>query len=500
MRRPLLLSLVLALSATVLPTVAASGAGECDDVPQAGPRVCATLDAGRVVLGGLCDQPGVVPADGCGAVRGTTVDPTLVEAYAASDLSVLHRLQRALGTALPLAQAQLLSSHNSYNSTAYLPSVANNDPNQHYALADQLRMEMREIELDVHSWYASTSDVSPAGGLPVLCHATGPHLGCSADRPLFDGLTEIRDWLDANPNDVIMIDVEDHLDGEAGHDAAAAVFESVLGELLYRPEGKAPCAALPLATSFDQIRSAGAQVLLVSSCGSGAAWGQMIYGYGAWNQGRLGAFAAGSCGDDYDRATYDTAWTRYWEDTTWLSAMAGGVGPRLDGETLRAAMACGLSIASLDKLHPDDPRLASLLWSWKPGTAAVDPQPGDEAVIGTDGRFHVRGRDVAATNTQNPPAASPPASSPHQQALLCRRLDGSFEIARVSSDTGDLSVVDQPALLDLLCGDGTLTTPRSAREMQLVRESIARHEAMFGTIRAEISMAYTVTDAGWTAR
>ncbi len=473
MRRLLPLPLVALLCGALLslaaapapPSVPAAASEHCETVPEVGPRACASVDAAGIAAAGLCDHAGV-PADACGTGRGMPVDPALVDAYAASDLSALHALQRELGSALPLAQAQVLASHNSYNAQAYLPTVSNQDPNQWYSLSDQLRMDMRAIELDVHTWYGVDGDAD--GQLPVLCHATGPHLGCSADRPLAEGLAELRTWLDANPGEVVLVDVEDHLDGTEGHDEAAALVEEHLGELLLRPPAAQPCAPMPLEHSFADIRTAGAQVLLVSSCGAGGSWGQLVHGYGDWHQGRLGAFdGQPGCGPDYDRETYDTAWTRYWEDTTWLSVMAGGPGPRLDAETTRAVLACGLSQPSFDRLHPQDERLTAALWSWAEDARPMDATLGDEAVIAPDGRIRVR----------QPSSAGP-------EAALCRAPAGGFEIVEVATGLA-------PADLDEQCGDGDLAVPRSAREMQLVREAVARD--LGAEHGVAIRLDYTVT-------
>lgn len=473
MRRLLPLPLVvlvcgalLSLAAAPVPSPVQGTASEhCETVPEAGPRACASVDAAGIVAAGLCDHAGA-PAEACGTARGTVVDPALVDAYEASDLSSLHALQRELGSSLRLARAQVLATHNSYNAQAYLPTVSNQDPNQWYSLTDQLRMDMRAIELDVHTWYGVDGDAD--GQLPVLCHATGPHLGCSTDRPLAEGLAELRTWLDANPGEVVLVDVEDHLDGAAGHDEAATLVEEHLGDLLLRPPAGQPCAPMPLERSIDDIRAAGAQVLLVSSCGAGEAWGQLVHAYGDWHQGRLDTFdGVGGCGPDYDRETYDSAWTRYWEDTTWLSAMAGGPGPRLDAETTSAVLACGLSQPSFDRLHPQDERLTAALWSWAEGARPMDATLGDEAVIAPDGRIRVH---------------QPSSGGP--EAALCRTEEGSFGLVEVPAG---LALVD----LDEQCGDGDLAVPRSAREMQLVREAVARD--LGAEHGRAIRLDYTVT-------
>ena len=69
----------------------------------------------------------------------------------------------------------------------------------------------------------------------MVCHATGEHAGCSAEKPLAEVLSEISGWLGENPDQVLLLYLEDHLDAQEGHDAAAAVLEEELGAAIYRP-------------------------------------------------------------------------------------------------------------------------------------------------------------------------------------------------------------------------------------------------------------------------
>jgi hypothetical protein len=132
--------------------------------------------------------------------------------------------------------------------------------------------------------------------------------------------------------------------------------------------------------------------------------------------------------------------------------MAGGPGPRLDAETTRAVLACGLSQPSFDRLHPQDERLTAALWSWAEDARPMDAALGDEAVIAPDGRVRVH---------------QPGVSEAAPEAALCRTTDSGFTVVEVPAG---LALVD----LDEQCGDGDLAVPRSAREMQLVREAVAR--------------------------
>ncbi len=457
MRRPLTILALLALTALLVPATA--GADECDQLPELGPRACKTVEAGGGIAAGACDQVPGSPPEACGVPRGQAVDAALVDAYEEGTLHRLHALQRELGASVPLAEAQVLATHNSYNSSSYWPTLSSSDANQWYGLADQLRLDMRALELDVHWWYG------PQGRRAVLCHGTGPHLGCSNDRPLEDGLAEIRTWLDANSGEVVMIDLEDHLEGQEGHDAAAAAIDAVLGDLVYKAEPVAECRALPLDLSFDDIRQAGAQVLIVSSCGSGAAWQSLVHSYGEWKQGLFHGYSEfPGCGGDYARADYLGAWTRYWEDTTWLSAMAGANGERLTADVTRELMRCGLSQPSFDKVHPHDDRLAAALWSW---AEDADLEGGTVAVQSDDGRF--RAVDVAADT---------------RRRAACRDDDGTWFVttAAVPFQTADLACWGRGGKFDV---------PGTGLQNELLREAADG---------AEVWLDYAVVDGAWTPR
>jgi hypothetical protein len=313
-------------------------------------------------------------AQACRAVAGTDTHECDVDGYDLSAANVAeyeaswtHRalgLQRDLGRTAPLRDVLLPHTHNSFNSEAYTPSVSRLDHNQLLSITDQLRLDMRAIEIDVHRAPSVTEGrigvvachAEPAGGTPI-------HPGCTNEEPLSFYLAELRTWLDANPTELVVLYLENNLDGDAAaHDEAAANIEDALGDLVFRPE--APCAEMPADRSIADL--APKQVLIVGNCGPGA-WGGWVHERGArWDE------SSNPAGDDYDCAAdraahdYDREITRRYEDRTWLSAMAGGEGGITDAE-MRAMVQCGVNLVGFDMLHPDDPRLDALVWSWAPG-------------------------------------------------------------------------------------------------------------------------------------
>ncbi len=349
-----------------------------------------------VVPGGAATAAGT-PLDVVG--RDVTALTSSPEAeVAAYERSWTHRalgLQSALGDDVGLRDAPFVGTHNSFNSIAEMgPTLSDLDSNQRLSLTDQLRVDVRSLELDLH-WFPSLA----AGGAqaPVVCHAESQHEGCSLERPLGPVLGEIASWLRAHDDQVLLLYLEDHLDGADGHDAAAATIRSALGSLLYAPAPGpgATCAPLPLGLTRDAIRASGARVILVSGCRAGTAWPGVVYD---WSSAHVetrpvGFQAFPSCGPDFSRATYDRTLVRYFEDSTGLTAGAAQVGAATpdDGITpaTAAAMArCGVDLVGLDQLMPQDGRLDALVWSWAPGEPRAGA--GDCALQRDDGRWRAR--------------------------------------------------------------------------------------------------------------
>ena len=126
------------------------------------------------------------------------------------------RLDR-LGDSVPLRDAQWLGTHNSFNSENNSVTLSHTDSNQQLTLSQQLDGDVRALELDVH-WVPSLD----AGGSDavVVCHGRGPdqyNAGCT-NEPLFTSvLPEIAGWLNAHPDQVILLYLEDQLGNATGY-------------------------------------------------------------------------------------------------------------------------------------------------------------------------------------------------------------------------------------------------------------------------------------------
>ncbi len=371
MRRLLLLVLLLL---TGLPAVALADplAGPVRVVEQAGADTTAT-----------CRRDLPLTDDACALPVAPPVLRPEVKAYQRSDTHRRLALQLALGNDVPFRHAAWLGTHNSFNTTTRPITVSGLDSNQQLSLTDQLRSDIRSVELDAH-WFPSLA----AGGrsAPVMCHAQGRdqlHAGCTTEGLLTDGLEEVAAWARANPRQVVLLYLEDQLDDDEGYAAGAAAVRSVLGSMLYAPGGTG-CTALPLNRTRNDVLAAHKQVVVVSSCHGGAGWNGVIFSEAAKiEDGPEGYGGGGSCDPARPPRAFTDRLLRVFEDSTALTATVDQGADRISPGQATAMQRCAVDITGFDQLMPDDPRLASSIWSWAP----AQPAAGGCAVQQADG-FH----------------------------------------------------------------------------------------------------------------
>jgi hypothetical protein len=288
-------------------------------------------------------------------------------AGAESQGSWVHRalgLQYRLAGDVEMRNAPWVGTHNSFNSVAEMgATTATGQPNQQIAIVEQLELDVRAIELDVH-W-----TISPSTGqlAPVVCHALANHVECSTEKTLGPVLEEIGGWLrgPAGSEQVLFLYLEDHLDNQTGYDTAAAVIREKLGDLVYGPSTGGGCQELPLDLTRNEILAAGKHVIFVgnSPCGIGSAWPSLVFNWQAHKETQLRTFSDfPSCGGEYTRAQFESTQIRYYEDGR--PALAGE--PRITPEIAAQTTRCGVDLIGLDQLTPGDPRLEALVWSWAP--------------------------------------------------------------------------------------------------------------------------------------
>jgi hypothetical protein len=347
--------------------------------------------------------------EACTPVDGRTISEAQVQNYESGWVHRALSLQRGLDAAAPLAEEQLPHTHNSFNSssytlgsTSYYPTLTNQDPNQVYSLTDQLRMDVRAIEIDVHWWPSPYGNARTGGKWVTMCHGDssqvqGVHVGCTWDRPFQDGLAELKAWLVAHPDQFILLYLENQLDDRNGpnpqaHAIAAQLIAEGLGSLVYQPPAGQPCASMPTNESRTEMANADGghhQVLIVGNCGPGA-WGSWVHEREPhWDEhGDPSTYNDAACtADKKERAADPALFRREFEDSTWLTATLGDGSNHLSTPATVAEMVrCGVNIMGLDQLTPQDPRLAALVWSWAENEPAAGA--GTCADQGSDGRFH----------------------------------------------------------------------------------------------------------------
>ena len=332
-----------------------------------------------------------MPIDSCARYSGTAIGDPTIRTYLSGPVHKALQQQYRLGLNSPLRQALVPATHNSFNYTNanVPPTVSGMDPDQLYSMTQQLEMDIRGLELDVH-WFPHLG--SPGGYAPILCHGFTDHLGCTFERTFASGLQHIRSWLDAHPDAVIILDVEQHLnDGvdDVGRSfpAAAAAIESTLGrdsarDIVFRPGQMHPgatCATqdIPLDVSLARIHATGKQVLMYSSgCGYDPnGWDSIIFNERNRIQDEASAFGGSQYPDcHFSREQYQTSWTRFYDSSTLIDALSGaGPAQPMPPAQIQAMVRCGVNMPSINFVDPDTAQLEAFVWSWAYGQPLSAP-------------------------------------------------------------------------------------------------------------------------------
>jgi hypothetical protein len=411
------------------------------------------------------------------ALRGVRIAGLALVAWLAVAAAPAHAAtdwaQRALGLQyelagdVGLANAPWVYTHNSFNSRAEMgPTLSDSDPNQRLSIVGQLDQGVRHLEIDTHL-FPSPSDPRVGGQGPVVCHATGPAVGCTVEKPLVVVLREVRGWLAAHPTQVLMLYLESHLDTVPGYDAGADEVGEALGPLVYRPPSAGRrCDPMPMALTRERMRAQGKRVILIGPCGLGTRWPSYVFDEAPRITGSDNApfQPFPGCGPDFTRAQYQAHPIRYYEDSTQLTRTSNGgatdpVTPALAARMIR----CGVDLIGLDQLVPGDPRLTAQVWSWAPGQPGARGNCAGQRV---DGRW-----------------LSLPCSQRHRVA--CRTDGGTWRVPRQK-----VRAVAAPRL----CGSARYVNgvPRTGYEAQLLRVAVARAPGSGG-----VWLGYRRGRSGW---
>jgi hypothetical protein len=154
--------------------------------------------------------------------------------------------QRNLAQDEPINTVMHLGTHNSFNTRSDGHSL--NFPNHFFSMTDALRSGARALSLDTH--------FMPEGVGPArLCHGGdfevkgNPGVACVISctpaitgvfppgmRYYANGVKEIRNWLQANKTEILLVDIENYVLEQGGNRAdIVQPLTEYLGSLIYRP-------------------------------------------------------------------------------------------------------------------------------------------------------------------------------------------------------------------------------------------------------------------------
>ncbi len=419
-----------AASAAAVPTPPppTSPTAPCDALsPIAIP--CVAVNKVTDAVGAECRRVGV-PDALCVLPLAHKVTQAARDAYVQSWVHRTAQFQYALGDQVPLRDAQWIGTHNSFNSLSDVGFLLNTltlshaDSNQQLSLAQQLDIDVRALELDLH--YVPRLEL--LGGKAVtVCHGQGD-VGCTTEPTFATVLPEIASWLNApgHGNQVIILYLEDQLNNATAYASTIATLDKVLrrpdgSSLIYRPDpakrAANGCTPLPLDATRAGIRASGAQVVVVGSCAPGLSADVFDWNAVHVESGSTSKYQSyPACDATYGPSVYASKLVRYFEDSTLVSTLLDPQRPPADPEALtplkvQSMTNCGVNLFGLDQLLPEDGRIQGTLWSWAPNQPVAGA--GGCTFQGADSRW------VAA-----------PCTAPHPAA--CQAADGTWSVTATS--------------------------------------------------------------------
>ena len=297
--------------------------------------------------------------------RSSAPPETPIDIYEKSWEHKALKIQNSIDIDAPLKDALMIHSHNAYNASAYKTAFSYLDPNHVYSLKDQLRMDVRVLELDVHWYFSMDGWPWEWKNTTLLCHGQSNHLGCSSyDRHLSKGIDEINSWIRSNRDQVVHIYLEEHLNGHLSE--ALSVITSRLGDLIYRT-GTTSCKGMDVNLTKRQVLNAGKNIVIFASggCQSNGDWNSWIHTYSNIKQNPSKDITYPACGG-VSRDTYKNNIIRFFEDGTVLGGLFGD-GRWIYASNMDDLVNCGANYPGVDQLTPTDGRLAAAIWSFSSG-------------------------------------------------------------------------------------------------------------------------------------
>jgi len=292
--------------------------------------------------------------------------------------------QRWLASDEPINWIMHIAGHNAFNNAADNYPL----PNQELSITDQLRLGARDIMLDVHGL---VGNIRLSHG--TYTDTTGDTcLGCDAffDRLYVYGIKEIGKWLEDNPGEIMLIQMEDYLHEETRDnvDDYLGPLEKYLGSYALRVSEK-PQDRWPTPNEMLAMNPPRRLIILGQSYVDGnlihdGDWGGLYkYGFGS---SKAHSFDGDTCagdgegltngrGENFAEVYEDRSVNRLFASTGWICA--SGEKDKLLGDDcldLRELAECNITIIGLDMLLStvrfdagNTERLDRAVWSWEPG-------------------------------------------------------------------------------------------------------------------------------------
>ena len=220
-------------------------------LPELGPGVCKSVDAGSVLTALVCGKLPVDPPACNDLTDGRPTDPAAVDAFEQGWVHRALELQRRLDLDLPLRDALIPHTHNSFNAGTEWPSAHHLGPepalldDRPAADGDAGHRARRPLPARTPPATPPRACRRPSSATPRPCPSracrstsAARSTGCSRS-----GLDEVRAWLDApgNEDEVLLVYLQNELDGDpAAHAATVAELDRALGDLVARPPGAVP--------------------------------------------------------------------------------------------------------------------------------------------------------------------------------------------------------------------------------------------------------------------
>lgn len=273
------------------------------------PDICGCTE--RDPIFGICLAP--IGCDRC--VNYTRRKPTVDLLFLGGWADWALKNQRELAQDEPLNWVMHIATHNSYNTVADGHALVD-FPNQYYSITDQLRAGARVVTLDLYHLGISPLNPTDSLGLAArLCHSDFYHnlfITCYAPgdpliylgfppglRYYSNGIKEIRNWLEDNPNEILILDFEDyeplmHGPQSNNDEAVLAPIRAYLANLVLKPPPPASVTGSIATASF--IGSISTGVLTVTAIGSGTLHvGDQINGASIPPGTVIQSFGGGTC-------------------------------------------------------------------------------------------------------------------------------------------------------------------------------------------------------------